>query len=93
MSNIGHLDNGLIYTDSEKCIGCNNCIRKCPTLESNVGVLGDDGICKMHLDGAECILCGTCLDTCTHDARLFRDDHEAFMEDLRGGGGVKRYLC
>ena len=85
MIDISHLDNGLIYTDSEKCIGCNNCIRKCPTLESNVGVLGDDGICKMHLDGAECILCGTCLDTCTHSARLFRDDHDIFVEDLAKG--------
>lgn len=85
MRDISHLDNGLIFTDSEKCIGCNNCIRKCPTLESNVGVLGDDGVCKMHLDSAECILCGTCLDTCTHDARSFRDDYDMFMHDLRKG--------
>ena len=85
MVDVGHLDNGLIYTDSKKCIGCNNCIRKCPTLEANVGVLGDDSICKMHLDGAECILCGTCLDTCTHEARLFHDDHDTFMEDLKRG--------
>ena len=79
------LDKGLIYTDSHNCIGCGNCIRQCPTLAANVGIMGDDGVCKMHLDNKECILCGICIDTCTHDVRKFHDDHDVFMEDLARG--------
>ncbi|MCL2188347.1 MAG: methyl-accepting chemotaxis protein [Defluviitaleaceae bacterium] len=82
------LNDGLMYTDEDRCIGCNNCIRKCPTLESNVGVMGTDGVCKMHLDAAECILCGTCLDTCTHQARRFRDDHDDFITGLKEGKSI-----
>jgi len=81
--NFQSFDNGLIYTDSKNCIGCNNCIRECPTLEANIGVMDDNGVCKIHLDDKECILCGTCLDTCTHNVRRFVDDCEKFFNDLK----------
>ncbi|MCL2168688.1 MAG: cyclic nucleotide-binding domain-containing protein [Defluviitaleaceae bacterium] len=88
-----HLDNGLIYTDAEYCIGCNNCIRECPTLEANVGVLDENGLCKLHLDDKECILCGTCLDTCTHNVRLFRDDTEIFFNALKSGRKISLLIA
>ena len=81
--NLNQLDKGLIYTDCTGCIGCNNCIRKCPVLTANVVVTDDEGNNKIHLDGDACILCGTCIDTCTHDVRRYRDDCEQFFSDLK----------
>ena len=79
------LDNGLIYTSSEGCIGCNNCIRECPELTANVTVQKGDGTFETHLNSEACILCGTCIDTCTHDVRHFRDDCDKFFDDLSNG--------
>ncbi|MCL2168763.1 MAG: methyl-accepting chemotaxis protein [Defluviitaleaceae bacterium] len=85
MRNWDHLDKGLIYTEEINCIGCNNCIRECPELMANVTIVDDNGDSKTHLDGEECINCGMCLDTCTHDVRLFRDDCDRFFDDLQKG--------
>ena len=79
------LDQGLIYTDAENCIGCNNCIRECPELGANVTVDDDGGDNKIHLDGDVCILCGTCIVTCTHDVRHFHDDCDRFLDSLKRG--------
>lgn len=90
------LDKGLIYTDAKNCIGCNNCIRECPTLEANVVVADpndQNGTCKIHLDHKECILCGTCLDTCTHNVRCFIDDTEKFFSDLEKGQEISMLIA
>jgi iron only hydrogenase large subunit-like protein len=50
-----------------------------------VALLNEGGKCKIHLNDEHCILCGTCLDTCTHNVRAFHDDTELFFSDLRGG--------
>jgi len=76
---------GLIYTEVKSCIDCNKCIHECPILKSNVSVMDKDGSYKMCVDENECILCGTCLDTCIHDVRHYRDDFEKFLFDLEQG--------
>lgn len=88
-----HLDKGLIFTDSKNCIGCNNCIRGCPTLEANVGVIDESEIFKIHLDDRECILCGTCLDTCTHDVRRSIDDFDKFFDALAQGRKISLLIA
>jgi iron only hydrogenase large subunit-like protein len=77
---------GLIYTD-KNCIGCNKCIKGCPSIEANVAVEvnGDN---KIYIDGDKCIGCGKCVDTCTHDARHFRDDTDQFFEHLKLGNKI-----
>jgi len=86
------LDRGLIYTDAKNCIGCNSCIRQCPTLEANVTIKEGETL-KTHLDDKECILCGTCLDTCSHNVRQFRDDCDDFFEDLKNGKKITLMLA
>jgi len=81
----GSYNTGLIYTDSDNCIGCNNCIRECPELKANVCLQRDDGSFKIYTDEKECILCGTCLDTCTHGVRHFIDDADDFFNALKSG--------
>lgn len=80
-----HLNNGLIYTSEADCIGCNNCIRECPEIKANITVHEDDGTYKTHIDDGECILCGTCMDTCTHGARRYLDDTDEFFANLKAG--------
>ena len=82
------LDTGLIYTDSTGCVGCNNCIRECPEVCANVTLRDEEGHNKIHLDAEPCILCGTCLETCTHGARHFHDDFDAFMDAASSGRKV-----
>jgi len=83
-----NFNNGLIYTDVDGCIGCNNCIRECPELKANVVRDAGDGTTKIFLDDRECVLCGTCLDTCTHGVRHSKDDNDRFFADLKSGKPV-----
>jgi iron only hydrogenase large subunit-like protein len=47
----------------EKCKGCTNCIKKCPTEAIRVR----DG--KAHIINERCIDCGECIRTCPHHAK------------------------
>ncbi|WP_455718915.1 [Fe-Fe] hydrogenase large subunit C-terminal domain-containing protein [Anaerosporobacter sp.] len=69
----------MIYTNSN-CIGCNKCIRSCPTVTANVA---KDG--KIEVNPDMCILCGSCFDHCHHNARDYEDDTESFLRDLKAG--------
>lgn len=69
----------MIYTN-EKCIGCNKCIRSCPSVIANVAVEG-----RIEVNPDVCIACGACFDHCEHGARDFLDDTEAFLADLKAG--------
>ena len=85
---IGSYNNGLIYTDVNGCIDCNKCIHECPVLKANVAIADETGAHKICVDERECILCGTCNDTCTHNVRHFRDDVDAFFADLKSGKSI-----
>jgi len=79
------LNGGLIYTDTARCIGCQDCIRKCPVQRANFVAVDENGTDKIQVNGNECIFCGKCIDVCTHGARQFRDDCSAFFADLKYG--------
>ncbi|MHB8128096.1 MAG: [Fe-Fe] hydrogenase large subunit C-terminal domain-containing protein [Mobilitalea sp.] len=85
------LNEGLIYT-SQECIGCNKCISGCPVLGANIAVI-EDGNNKIHVDGSKCIHCGHCIETCGHNARLFRDDTNTFFSDLTNGKPISVILA
>ncbi|MCL1846335.1 MAG: methyl-accepting chemotaxis protein [Defluviitaleaceae bacterium] len=83
-----NLNTGLIYTDVSGCIDCNKCIHECPVLKANVAVPDGSGSYNICVDQNECILCGTCNDTCTHNVRHFRDDCDSFFDDLKRGKAI-----
>lgn len=76
--------NEVIFTNEEKCQGCNKCIRKCPIMGANISYTVD-GVNKVKVDQTRCIRCGHCIDVCDHDARDFVDDTKRFFEDLKSG--------
>ena len=74
---------GLVKTN-ENCVGCNKCVRACPSIGANVAVELERGNI-IEVDPDKCIACGACIDACEHDAREFVDDVDTFFEDLRRG--------
>ncbi|HBQ29071.1 MAG TPA: ferredoxin [Desulfotomaculum sp.] len=53
-----------ITLDYEKCMGCTNCIKRCPTEAIRV----HDG--KAHIIGERCIDCGDCIRVCPYNAKI-----------------------
>lgn len=74
----------VIFTDENKCVGCNKCILECPAIYANVAYQ-KDGENKIRVDEEKCIKCGHCVSVCDHGARDYIDDTEEFFEDLRRG--------
>ncbi len=73
----------LVRTN-DNCVGCNRCIRACPSLGANVAKELDRGN-VIEVDPKKCIACGACIDACEHDAREYFDDVERFFDDLKKG--------
>ena len=69
----------MIYTNDD-CIGCNKCIRTCPSLLANVAQ-GN----RIDVNEDACIMCGSCMDHCDHGARDYTDDTERFLAALKEG--------
>ena len=69
----------MVFTNSN-CIGCNKCIRECPSLLANVAK-GD----RIEVDETKCIQCGACFDACRHKARDYDDDTTLFFDNLKKG--------
>lgn len=69
----------MIFTN-DNCIGCNKCIRSCPSIMANIA---KDK--RIDVDEKMCIGCGSCFDHCQHEARDYIDDTEDFLRDLKAG--------
>lgn len=84
---------GLVYTN-DKCIGCNKCIRACSCIGACVSTEPDEnGVSRIEVDGSLCVSCGACFDVCEHNARVFRDDTQRFLEDLRKGEPISLLIA
>lgn len=60
--NILRLPGLRLKADSPKCRSCRNCNNNCPMSLDVSGMVE-----KKSMDNAECILCGTCIDSCPND--------------------------
>lgn len=69
----------MIFTN-DNCVGCNKCIRSCPTLLANIAHNE-----RIDVNEEMCIQCGACFDNCRHDARDYEDDTVKFLNDLKAG--------
>ena len=69
----------MIQTN-DNCIGCNKCIKGCPTLIANIAKEK-----QIHVNTDACISCGACVSVCTHNARDYEDDTALFLNDLKNG--------
>lgn len=79
---------GKICLDTEKCVGCNACVRSCPVIDANIAKMDDNGKLIIHIDEDKCIKCGACIRSCSHHARYYEDDTDAFLDALKSGTEV-----
>ncbi len=75
---------GVVMTN-DKCLGSNRCMRACDYFGTNSAILQADGRYSFVVDDQKCISCGACIDACTNNARVYKDDTEAFFEALKNG--------
>ena len=73
----------IFTVDTEKCVNCHACILNCPVKMCNDG--SDNHIA---VNNNMCIGCGMCINVCTHNARIYRDDISQFLEDLKNGEDI-----
>ena len=82
---------GLIYTN-ERCISCYKCVKVCASPGASwLKAVGDTS--SVSVNPTRCISCGACLALCEHLARDYRDDTEAFFQDLADGQPVSVLLA
>ena len=74
-----------IILDTNKCVGCNACVRACPVSDANIAQTNEEGRLIIHIDESKCIKCGACISACAHKARTFHDDIDAFIQDMQSG--------
>jgi len=81
----------IIDTIEDKCMGCNKCIAECPVNANNAHIV--DGKNKSTIDFTRCIQCGACIKICDHNARDFNDDTEAFFSQLKKGRKISLLIA
>lgn len=77
-----------IYTNEEKCVGCNKCINGCPAVYANVAYVNEYNENKIRVDNDKCISCGHCIEVCDHGAREYNDDTALFFNELKRGARI-----
>ena len=66
-----------VVLEEDKCCGCTNCIKRCPTEAIRVR----DG--KAHIITERCIDCGECIRVCPHHAKKARTDSIEEIEKFK----------
>ncbi|MCQ2418103.1 MAG: 4Fe-4S binding protein [Oscillospiraceae bacterium] len=74
--------NEVIIVKPERCVGCNACVRSCPSPEANRIITLDNGKLITSVDANRCIACGQCVKSCKHGARDYIDGTEDAMSTL-----------
>ena len=66
-----------VELDAERCCGCTNCLKRCPTEAIRIR----DG--KAHILSERCIDCGECIRVCPHHAKRARSNPIEDIEQFK----------
>lgn len=66
-----------VTLEQDKCVGCTNCIKRCPT--QAIRVRGG----KAQIISERCIDCGECVRVCPHHAKKARHDSLSMLDGFR----------
>lgn len=72
----------IVTVNTDKCEGCNSCLRSCPAPEANIVKKLDDGRFVIDIKPDKCIACGECINACKAGARDYKDDIDSFMPKI-----------
>ncbi len=65
-----------VTLNTEKCVGCTNCIKRCPT--EAIRIRGG----KAVIAPERCIDCGECIRICPHHAKRARHSHLSMLSEF-----------
>ena len=71
-------ENLIFSFNADNCVECHRCISVCPVKFCN-----DASNEYVTVNPDLCIGCGNCIKECMHDARVYRDDYELFISDVK----------
>ncbi|MFR5855793.1 MAG: 4Fe-4S dicluster domain-containing protein [Lachnospiraceae bacterium] len=66
-----------VRLDREKCMGCTNCLKRCPT--EAIRLRGG----RAHIIDERCIDCGECIRVCDHHAKYAQTDPLSVIEQFK----------
>lgn len=67
--------------NSQKCVGCGECISRCPTKAIKKYDNDDNKSAKLHIDIDECIFCSLCADICPNSAITMTKNFELAQKE------------
>lgn len=79
---------GLLFNDIEKCTGCGDCARVCPSRCIRVETEptpdhGKEWVSVFDVDFAKCIFCGLCVEVCAPQSLIHTRKFEMSVTDLK----------
>lgn len=78
---------GLLFNEIEKCTGCGDCKKVCPTqcieVESEVNQKNNRAwVSKFQIDYSNCIFCGKCVEVCEPNSLIQTKEIQPAVFDL-----------
>lgn len=97
------IEDGTAVVDSDKCVGCFDCVRACPNdLIVEVPYKGSKMVAcastysweeKLRVCGQGCIGCGDCADNCPNGAIIIKNGCAVVDNDLCENCFICSYVC
>ncbi len=86
---------GLVFNEIEKCTGCGDCVKVCPTacieVEASINQRNSrPWVSKFEIDFSNCVFCGLCVDVCEPNSLVQTKEVQAAVfekEDLKTSFG------